>query len=149
MTGDILYTWILTYPRMILSEFNTHRTFSRNTSSSRAIPSGKQRQRVLDDPFVPVYIGANQRGMQAGEELTGRREAAVGIWKVARLPQVLAAFVLERPGVHKQIANRLVEPWTWTQQIALPRTLKTSSGCAITTWPNPTLLNWQARCTLR
>lgn len=93
MTGDILYTWILTYPRMILSEFNTHRTFSRNTSSNRAIPSRKPRQRVLHDPFVPV-------------------------WQVARLPQVLAAFALECLGVHKQIANRLAEPWTWTQQVA-------------------------------
>ena len=103
---------------MILAEFNTHRTFSRNTSSSRAIPSRKQRQRVLDDPFVPVYIGANQRGIQAGEELAGRREAVVGIWKLARLPQALAAFALEHLGVHKQIANRLVEPWMWTQQTA-------------------------------
>ena len=101
MTGDILYTWILTYPRMILAEFKTHRTLSRNTSSSRAIPSRKQPERVMGDPFVPVYIGANQRGMQVGEGLAGwRREAAVGICKVARLPQVLAAFALERFGVH-------------------------------------------------
>jgi hypothetical protein len=71
VTTDILYTWILTYLRTIPAELNTHRTISRNTSSRRAIPSRKQRQRVLHDPFVPVYIGANRRGMQAGEELAG------------------------------------------------------------------------------
>jgi len=117
-TGVSLYTFVLTYPRVILAEVNTHRMLSRNTASSRAIPAKKQRQRVLDDPFVPITIGQNQKGMKAGEELTGwRRFVAVNTWKLARYPMVLASWVLEKVGAHKQVVNRLVETWTWTQQV--------------------------------
>jgi len=117
-TGANLYTFVLTYPRVILAEVNTHRMLSRNTASSRAIPSFKQRERVLDDPFVPYTIGQNQKGMQAGEELSGwRRAAALGIWKAARYPNVLASWALDKIGAHKQVVNRVVEPWTWTQQV--------------------------------
>lgn len=113
-----LYTFILTFPRIILAEVNTHRMLSRNTASSRAVPSKKLRQRVLHDPFVPISIGANKRGMQAGEELAGwRRMAAVSIWKGARYPAALAQYALERLGAHKQVSNRLVEPWLWTEQL--------------------------------
>lgn len=118
VTGVNLYTFVLTYPRVILPEVNTHRVLSRNTASSRAIPSWKQRARVLADPFVPVSVGQNQKGMQAGEELDGwRRLVAIQTWKLARYPNVLASWILEKVGAHKQIANRIVETWTWTQQI--------------------------------
>ena len=53
VTGVNLYTFVLTYPRMILAEVNTHRMLSRNAASSRAIPAKKQRKQVLADPFVP------------------------------------------------------------------------------------------------
>jgi len=118
VTGVTLYTFVLTYPRVILAEVNTHRMLSRNTASSRAIPSKKQRSRVINDPFVPISIGANQKGMQAGEELEGwRRTVAIQTWKLARYPMVLASWILDRVGAHKQVVNRIVEPWTWTQQI--------------------------------
>src|SRR5271167_2994843 len=125
VTGVILYTFVLTYPRVILAEVNTHRMLSRNTASSRAIPSKKQRQRVLDDPFVPVSVGANQKGMQAGEELGGwRRAVAINTWKLARYPNVLASWILEKVGAHKQVVNRIVEPWTWTEQVVTCTDLK-------------------------
>jgi hypothetical protein len=124
-TGDILYTWVLTFPRVILPEVNTHRVFSRNTASSRAIPARKQRQRVWEDPFVPEYIGANRKGMQAGVELVGwRRTAAEALWRYGRLPALAAHWGLEKLGVHKQIVNRMIEPWTWTQQIVSMTDLK-------------------------
>lgn len=117
-TKASLCTFILTYPRCILAEVNTHRMLSRNTASSRAIPSKKQRERVLHNPFVPISIGQNQKGMQAGAELTGWREwAAYKTWELARYPNVLASWVLDKLGAHKQVVNRIVEPWTWTQQI--------------------------------
>jgi thymidylate synthase ThyX len=117
-TGVNLYTFVLTYPRVILAEVNTHRALSRNTASSRAIPAKKQRQRVIDDPFVPITIGQNQKGMQAGAELDGwRRFVAINTWKLARYPNVLASWILEKVGAHKQVVNRIVEPWTWTQQV--------------------------------
>jgi thymidylate synthase ThyX len=124
-TGVSLYTFVLTYPRVVLAEVNTHRMLSRNTASSRAIPAKKQRQRVLDDPFVPITIGQNQKGMQAGEELTGwRRFVAIQTWKLARYPNVLASWILEKVGAHKQVVNRLVETWTWTQQVVTCTDLK-------------------------
>jgi hypothetical protein len=124
-TGITLYTFVLTYPRVILAEVNTHRMLSRNTASSRAIPAKKQRERVLTDPFVPVTIGANQKGMQAGEELDGwRRFVAINTWKLARYPMVAASWVLDKVGAHKQVVNRIVEPWTFTQQVVTCTDLK-------------------------
>lgn len=117
-TGDILYTFVWTYPRFILSEVNTHRMFSRNTSSSRAIPAARLRKDILEDPFVPRHIGANQKGMQASGELEGwHRTAALAVWSVARYPAVAAHYAFEKLGVHKQITNRLIEPWMWAQQL--------------------------------
>ena len=125
ITGVNLYTFVLTYPRVILAEVNTHRMLSRNTASSRAIPSKKQRDRVLNEPFVPISIGANQKGMQAGAELAGwRRTVAIGTWKLARYPMVMASWILDKVGAHKQVVNRIVEPWTWTQQIVTCTDLK-------------------------
>jgi hypothetical protein len=118
VTGTSLYTFVLVYPRVILAEINTHRALSRNTASSRAIPSRKQRERVLSNPFVPVVIGQNQKGMQAGGELSGwRRKVAYKTWEWARYPNVLASWILDKVGAHKQVVNRIVEPWTFTQQV--------------------------------
>lgn len=117
-TKNILYTFVLTYPRIILPEVNTHRDFSRNTSSSRAIPSAKIRAAVMDDPFIPVYVGRNQKGMQAGAPFAGEElNRARNIYGMARYPAVAAHYVLDKLGVHKQITNRLLEPWMWTRQI--------------------------------
>ena len=69
--GDRLTTMEVTFPRMVLAEFITHRVFSRNSASSRAIPVEKQLQRIMDDPFIPVWWGRNQSGMQADHELGG------------------------------------------------------------------------------
>lgn len=113
-----LYTFKLTYPRIILAEVNTHRMFSRNTASSRAIPSKKFRKLVLEQPFIPTSIGQYQAGMQAGQELEGwRRWACEKVYAGARYPQVFANWLLEKLGAHKQVQNRLVEPWMWVEQI--------------------------------
>lgn len=125
VTGVTLYTFVLTYPRVILAEINTHRMLSRNTASSRAIPCYKQRQRVLTNPFVPLTIGQNQKGMQAGEELSGwRRWAAYKVWELSRYPAVFESWVMDKLGAHKQVVNRLVEPWTFTQQVVTATDLK-------------------------
>lgn len=63
--GARLTTFEVTFPRIVLAEFNTHRVFSRNSASSRAIPVKTMLKRVKEDPFVPVYWGKNQKGMQA------------------------------------------------------------------------------------
>ena len=141
--GHRLTTLEATFPRFVLAEFNTHRVFSRNSASSRAIPIAKQLRRVLEDPYVPIEFGSNQPGMQAGPALSGEKEkVAEREWLRARddaVRQVLALVtdpqtaggelldVLEqveeatraknRPAawlnVHKQVANRLLEPFMW------------------------------------
>ncbi len=65
--GQRLTTMVLTYPRCVHAEFMTHRTFSRNSASSRAIPFEKMIARIEADPFVPIEWGKNQPGMQARE----------------------------------------------------------------------------------
>lgn len=106
------------YPRMIHSEFMTHRVFSRNASSSRAIPVGKMIQSVIDDPAMPVAWGSNKPGMQAGEEChekvgTGDYTgfSREGAWLFARNNAVDVARGFAEAGYHKQIVNRLLEPF--------------------------------------
>ncbi len=112
--GRRLTTQLWTYPRAIHSEIMTHRAFSRNAASSRAIPTEKLIQRVIDDPWIPSYIGKNQKGMQAGEELAEEtRAAAVAVWLLARDSAVEKARYLVSHGVHKQVVNRIIEPWMW------------------------------------
>jgi hypothetical protein len=113
-----LTTFELTYPRFIHSELMTHRAFSRNAASSRAIPIQKLLKLVLFDPAMPVWWGRNQAGMQAQTELTGvRRWLAIRLWLFARLFAVASAWLLWKVGLHKQIANRILEPWLWMTTI--------------------------------
>lgn len=112
--GVRLTTFEITFPRMVLAEFNTHRMLSRNAASSRAIPIQKMIERVRKDPVRPVWWGKNQKGMQAKAELTGwRRYAAELVWLQARWVAIAIAWILFKIGLHKQIANRILEPWMW------------------------------------
>lgn len=112
--GDRLTTMEVTFPRMVLAEFNTHRMLSRNSASSRAIPVEKQLAKIKDDPFIPIYWGKNQSGMQAAVELD---EVSIKLakmdWLVARDMAVSQVQSLLQLGLHKQITNRLLEPFMW------------------------------------
>lgn len=112
----------LEYPRFIHSEFMTHRMFSRNASSSRAIPVAKVIQAVIDNPAMPIHWGKNQPGMQANEEHNalvsvptdtgGCMDVGPGCaWLIARDRAVQIAQALEQAGYHKQIVNRILEPF--------------------------------------
>lgn len=115
--GHRLTTMQLTHPRIIHAEFNTHCMFARNASSSRAIPFETMLKRVTDDPYIPRTFGVNQKGMQHSEILKGKDyEEAKGIWLEARDNAISwAKFLADKNGlnVHKQLVNRLVEPWMW------------------------------------
>lgn len=112
--GVPLTTFQITFPRLALAEFNTHRDKSRNSASSRAIPVAKMIERVLADPFIPIYWGKNQKGMQAEQELNEQEQAAATFhWLEARDLAVAKATELLQIGVHKQITNRLLEPFMW------------------------------------
>src|ERR1044071_105421 len=69
-TGKRITTFEITFPRIVLAEFNTHRMFSRNSASSRAIPFQKQIERVQNNPFIPDRFPKNVKGMQPQEYIT-------------------------------------------------------------------------------
>ncbi len=117
--GDRLTTMEVTFPRFVLAEFNTHRVFSRNSASSRAIPIQKIIKAVMESPVIPVWWGKNQPGMQAEVELVGEeRAAAEAAWLRARDRAVESAQDMLACGVHKQLTNRILEPWLYTTVIA-------------------------------
>lgn len=111
-----LTTMELTYPRFIHSEFMTHRQFSRNASSSRAIPVEKQIHQVFNTPATPIHWGKNQPGMQARKEIDFPT-LAQDIWKYASELAVDRAYELKDLDVHKQIVNRLLEPFQYIKVI--------------------------------
>ena len=111
-SGDRLTTFVLTFHRFILPEFNTHRIFSRNASSSRAIPVEKMIKLVESSQVEPIHWGANCKGMSAKEELgSGALLAAQQIWGIARESAIASAKAMVKVGTHKQIVNRLLEPF--------------------------------------
>lgn len=103
-------TMQLRFPRFILPEFNTHRVFSRNASSSRAIPIERMIDDIVNDTAMPVMWGSNKAGMQAGAEVDNTLRCAE-IWRDARDAAIIEARRLAKAGVHKQHVNRLLEPY--------------------------------------
>lgn len=110
--GVRLVTLELEYPRYIHAEFMTHRVFSRNASSSRAVPIARQIELVDSKPVMPLEWGQNKPGMQAGEPISRAAQTmAEDAWIIAKNHAVEAAKKLKDLGVHKQIVNRLLEPF--------------------------------------
>lgn len=114
--GDRLTTLSCHYHRFIHPEVMTHRMFSRNASSSRAIPVKKILERVKEDPAMPIHWGKNQPGMQANEECTNLIDSYypltnVAAWRGASVEAARAAYNFNAAGYHKQIVNRLTEPF--------------------------------------
>jgi hypothetical protein len=107
-----LVTLELRFHRFILPEFNTHRVFSRNASSSRAIPVSKMIEQVKLNPAMPIHWGKNQKGMQAVEELTDYEKRVVkDYWRDAAFQMSKQADLMQNMGLHKQATNRLLEPF--------------------------------------
>nr|DAS96656.1 MAG TPA: thymidylate synthase, flavin-dependent [Caudoviricetes sp.] len=105
----------LRLPRFILSQLNKHRAFSNNAASSRVIPVAKMIEQVVNDPVIPIHWGANQAGMVADKELS---EADIQecrhLWLSARDAAVEYAKMFADKGLHKQVTNRLLEPFMWS-----------------------------------
>lgn len=111
--GQEIWCVLTRYPRFIHSEVMTHRVFSRNASSSRAIPVLRLLKDILHDPAMPIHWGKNQPGMQAKEELSPvRKFFARNLWLAGMYVMVAIAWLAHMVGAHKQIVNRLVEPWS-------------------------------------
>lgn len=108
--GSRLVTWCWDYPRMIHAEIMTHRSLSRNSASSRAIPPDHLRRRTESAPATPVYWGQNQKGMQASSEIEDTYEAEAW-WRQGLAYMAVHHRKGEELGLHKQIVNRVIEPW--------------------------------------
>lgn len=136
--GVRLTTMEVTFPRIVLAEFSSHRVFSCSSADSCMIPIEKSIQRVLDDPFLPVWWGKNQSGMQAVEELSDERrprewrpgelgtkggaymsdrEQARRQWLCSRDQAVASVRALQVIGLHEQIVSRLLDPFLWCAAI--------------------------------
>lgn len=110
--GVRLTTMELVYPRFIHSELMTHRVFSRNASSSRAIPTKRAIKMIRENPAVPASWRMNQAGMQgyevASEETT---RSAQEVWLAAMEDAIRHAEAMDALGIHKQVVNRITEPY--------------------------------------
>lgn len=112
--GDRITTLLLTYPRFIHGEVMTHRLFSRNSASSRAIPFKKMVKMVKKDPFIPIAWQKDHKGMQGTEYFTGWKEKILRqVWVTASKGAIFFATGLNKLGLTKQLCNRLLEPFMW------------------------------------
>lgn len=110
--GTRITTFELEYPRIIHSELLTHRVFSRNAASSRAIPVNTMLDLIEANPAMPSHWGKNQPGMQAQEELGElEKESVKQLWLSACKSAVSHARVMNDIKAHKQVINRITEPY--------------------------------------
>ena len=124
--GIRLTTFEIEYPRIVMSEFNTHRAVSRNSSSSRAIPVSKMLEHTKNINLKPIYFGSKKSGMQAGEELRGDKLLEANqVWERAMTSAVANANILDSVGAAKEVCNRLVEPFQLVKVV-----------CTATDWDN-------------
>lgn len=120
LQGDRITTFELVFPRYILAELNTHRVFSKNSASSRAIPFKKMVEEVTERPFVPIAWQKHHKGMQGSEYIQGEEDLRhpISTWLRARDYAVQQATLLhDNCGVTKQLANRLLEPFLYHKVI--------------------------------
>lgn len=131
--GDRITSVLVTFPRIILAELNTHRMLSKNSASSRAIPFNKMVEAVQNNPFIPIAWQKDHKGMQGTEYWTDDDTVTVGEgdeyerytkiysatehfiteWLEARDLAIAQSYELNRLGVTKQLCNRLLEPFMW------------------------------------
>ena len=124
--GVRLTTFEIEYPRIVMSEFNTMRAISKNSSSSRAIPVSKMLEHTKSINLKPIYFGSKKSGMQAGDEIVGEDlEYAHAVWDSALASAIGQAELLDDCGVAKEVCNRLVEPFQLVKVV-----------CTATDWDN-------------
>jgi len=113
--GNRITTMVVTFPRFILAEFNTHRMFSRNSASSRAIKFERMIEAIEANPVIPIAFQKHHTGMQGNEYLEGRdADRAKDAWLGGMKSAVASAMDLYyNCGATKQLANRKVECYGW------------------------------------
>ena len=113
--GKRITTYLLTYPRFIHAELMTHRLFSRNSASSRAIPFEKMLKMVEEDPFIPIAVQKDHKGMQGSTYLDQTMYDCFKMeWLSARDSAIKHAKWLNVESfTTKQLCNRILEPYMW------------------------------------
>lgn len=130
--GSRLISFECIYPARIHWDVMTHRMFSRNAMSTRAIPWKRMRKWILADPYVPLHWGRNRKGMIPGGDLTGWRLALAKLaWHSAKRAAVLAADVMDRCGCHKSLVNATVIPWMHMRVV-----ITSNYGVGLSNWWN-------------
>lgn len=89
------------------------------------MPVAKFLEMVRTNPAMPIHWGKNQAGMQAREEtedfildpVTGASLPADLFWFAAAQSAAAYSEAMAAAGYHKQIANRLTEPFQWMSTI--------------------------------
>ncbi len=110
--GVRLTTYLLTYPKFIHGEVMTFRAASKNASSSRAIPTSKMIKEIGDTPAMPLKFLRNKPGMQGGEQLApDLQDNCSAEIRDLRDAAIRTVNKLHSAGLHKQSANRYLEPW--------------------------------------
>lgn len=108
-----IVTYELEYPRFIHGEIMTHRVFSRNAQSSRAVPVAKTLDVNGKSWVTPIAWGANKAGMSSTETLKGfKLKVAKVTWDIAAKAAFGLSKLLNKVGLHKQWANRITEPFS-------------------------------------
>lgn len=113
--GNEVVSAILTYPLIIHAEVMTHRMFSRNAASARAIPGAKYRNTVKEGPFIPYALQKKHSGMQGSGYLPeDSYRSAVEFWIDCMEYSVKIANYMDKAfDVTKQITNRMLAPYSW------------------------------------
>ncbi len=118
ISGEEIVTFLIDFPRFILAEINTHRNFSRNGASSRAIPVAKSIETLFANPFTPIHFGQNKAGMTADNEVDKTTKAtAKCAWDFAARNAIDSAKTLNSLGIHKQVTNRVLEPFSYMRMV--------------------------------
>lgn len=117
-TGKLITTFEVEMHRFVLPEKNTHKMLSKNSASSRAVPIQANIEYIKSNTAYPVHWGANQAGMVAEKELPlDVQQKAIAIWDMARDDAIRHASALHELGVHKQVANRLIENFSYQKVV--------------------------------
>ncbi len=117
-SGTRMLTLEIEYMRFFHSEFMTHRMLSKNAASSRAIPVKSVHENIRHNTARPIHYGRNKSGMSADVEVDHlTKESLIQLWDASRDSALAFATVMSQMGAHKQIANRLTEPYQFMKTV--------------------------------
>ena len=118
VSGEEIVTFLIDFPRFILPEFNTHRVISKSGASSRAIPVAKSIEAIQNHSYMPIHFGQNKAGMSADQEVDKTTKfTAKCAWDFAARNAIESAKTLNSLGIHKQVTNRVLEPFSYMRMV--------------------------------